>query len=333
MINCNVKKKMMFFTALFLVLLITSSRHNAFAMSTKDYNDLIDCYRESLADAVNERLYGKPLKYGFVYVDNDTIPDLVVAYEHGLEYTIWKEGSRSGIECEKSKKIDNIYVVPRKELFVAEYYAKDGTYERWFVDDLNKSKADEINTRNYFGTHLPKDKRGNVYAKIRLYPIKTKLEWAYSKAKTAFRLSAYWKNVYLGIPYKIKLTTTASGKAVWKSSKPSVATVDQNGRVVAKKTGYSDITVTLGGLKEICRVVVKKATIKLSKKRLTLSSGRRQRITAEVYGPTKKTTWKSSDNTVATVTSGGVITARRRGTATITATSNRAKATCKVTVS
>ena len=76
--------------------------------------------------------------------------------------------------------------------------------------------------------------------------------------------------------------------------------------------------------------------VSLNRSTLSLLAGKTATLTATVTpsGAKDKTvTWTSSSSSVARVSSSGVVTAVRAGTATITATaSNGAKATCKVTV-
>ena len=86
---------------------------------------------------------------------------------------------------------------------------------------------------------------------------------AKSKVKS---VSLNKKNVSLtvGKTYKLKATVkpaTASKAVVYKSSKPSVATVSSTGKITAKKAGTAKITVTTvdGQKKAVCTVKVTKA--------------------------------------------------------------------------
>jgi chitinase len=72
------------------------------------------------------------------------------------------------------------------------------------------------------------------------------------------------------------------------------------------------------------------ATVQISDKSLTLELGHYK--TLRISGTTKKASWHSSNTWVATVTSGGKVTAKATGTATITASVNGKKLTCKLTV-
>jgi uncharacterized protein YjdB len=77
--------------------------------------------------------------------------------------------------------------------------------------------------------------------------------------------------------------------------------------------------------------------VKLNKTELSLQVGKTETLTPK-FSPTtypdKSVTWKSSDKSVATVTSAGKVKGIKAGTATITCTSasTGTKATCKVTV-
>ena len=76
-------------------------------------------------------------------------------------------------------------------------------------------------------------------------------------------------------------------------------------------------------------IVAEAATIRLSKKSVTLIAGHSTKI--KVKGTKKKVKWSSSNKKVATVKN-GKITAKKQGKATITAKVGKKKLKCKVTV-
>lgn len=134
----------------------------------------------------------------------------------------------------------------------------------------------------------------------------------------------------------------ATDKSVeWSSNKPSVATVSSSGVVTAKSAGTATITVRTndGGKTATCSVSVSVPVtgVSLDKTSLTMAVGDMQTLTATVTPSTatdKSVTWSSSNTSVATVSSSGVITAKAAGITTITVTTNdgRKNATCSVTV-
>ncbi|MDE6737153.1 MAG: Ig-like domain-containing protein, partial [Treponemataceae bacterium] len=144
------------------------------------------------------------------------------------------------------------------------------------------------------------------------------------------------------------ITGTDSKAVTWKSSDETVATVDSNGKVTAKKKGAATITVTLTADKTktaMCDVTVVEKDevmpdgVTLNKNNLSLKIGSTETLTATITNTTdvkneyKTITWTSSDEKVATVDKNGKVTAIDAGTATITATTqNEKKATCTVTV-
>lgn len=72
------------------------------------------------------------------------------------------------------------------------------------------------------------------------------------------------KNIRITVPQKCTLRLKgAKGKVIWKSSKPSVAKVNQNGKVTALRTGKATITAKAGKKKFTCIVVVKESKEKL----------------------------------------------------------------------
>jgi hypothetical protein len=70
----------------------------------------------------------------------------------------------------------------------------------------------------------------------------------------------------------------------------------------------------------------------MNKSSLTLYVGDTYQLNVEVNGATKTATWKTSNSSIATVSSTGKVTAKKAGTTTITGTVNGKSVTCKVTV-
>ena len=73
-----------------------------------------------------------------------------------------------------------------------------------------------------------------------------------------------------------------------------------------------------------------KTTVKINKTKATIYVGKS--TTLKIAGTSKKITWSSSNKKVATVSSKGKVTAKKKGTATITAKVNGNSYKCKVTV-
>lgn len=73
-------------------------------------------------------------------------------------------------------------------------------------------------------------------------------------------------------------------------------------------------------------------SLKLNKKKATITVGKTLKLKAAVKPKKAKVTWSSNKKKVATVSKKGVVKAKKKGKATITAKSGKKKATCKVTV-
>lgn len=105
------------------------------------------------------------------------------------------------------------------------------------------------------------------------------------------------------------------------------------GKVVI--TGKGNYTGKLQTSFKITEKTVKVTGITLSKSALTLVEGNTKTLKATVRpknAANAVVTWKSSDPSVATVDQTGLLTAKKQGTATITASCQGKKATCAVTV-
>lgn len=86
---------------------------------------------------------------------------------------------------------------------------------------------------------------------------------ANTQAKTKIKLSKTSISIQKGKTYTLKIKGTKK-KVKWSTSKKSIATVTQKGKVTAKKTGNAVITAKIGKKKYKCKVKVyqKKATKK-----------------------------------------------------------------------
>ena len=137
-------------------------------------------------------------------------------------------------------------------------------------------------------------------------------------------------------------TNTTEKKITWSSSNSNIASVDNNGKIIAVKTGTATITATTkNGKKATIAVTIKEKEILPTKVELnptsgTLAIGENTKLTP-IISPenvtNKVVTWESSDKAIATVDSNGKVIAKKVGTTTITVkTSNNKTATYKLTV-
>ena len=141
------------------------------------------------------------------------------------------------------------------------------------------------------------------------------------------------------------LPETTTDKAVtWKSDNQAVATVDANGVVTAIAVGEANITATTTdgtNLSASCKVTVIPTlaeTITLNQTAVSLKATETAELSVNILPATttnKSVTWKSLNESVATVDANGVVTAIAVGETTITVTTadgSNLSATCKVTV-
>ena len=152
------------------------------------------------------------------------------------------------------------------------------------------------------------------------------------------------------IPLKVKQTTTkfkvsglANGDSIvsYTSSNPKVFTVDKNGKIKAgKKKDHAVLTITLkSGLKKTVKVNVQKTAVKTKKiqglsKTITLKKGSSVKLKPVLKPLTsqQKLTYTSSNKKIVTVSSKGIVKAKKSGKATITVKSGSKKVKIKVTV-
>lgn len=145
-----------------------------------------------------------------------------------------------------------------------------------------------------------------------------------------------------------KLTVTftpehpSSRKLTWKSSNPSVATVNDKGKVKALKGGSTVITCTssVGNVSASCVVSVEQLVsyIKLSKDIVNVGLGKTYQLKGTVDSndvTNKQLKWSSTKNSIATIDKNGNITGKKLGKCTVICRAtdgSKAKAKCTVNV-
>ena len=146
-----------------------------------------------------------------------------------------------------------------------------------------------------------------------------------------------------GMKYSLTMTVTPAtftDKVSWKSTNVDVAAIAEDGTVTAKGAGQATIKVTVGDVSATCKVnVVQPVTsIYLNKTALEMTALDTYQLQASVYpseANNKEVSWESSDEKVATVDENGLVQAKEKGTAVITAKAkdgSEVSRSCKVTV-
>lgn len=154
------------------------------------------------------------------------------------------------------------------------------------------------------------------------------------------------KTIDLSVQAVPENTTDDISKVTWSSSDPTAVKVDSDGSVTTLKESNKPVTITAevetaaGKVKasvKISAVEIHITSIRLNKTEMTLEKMTSERLTV-TYEPDNTTdakeikTWTSSAPEVASVNN-GVVTAKKGGTAVITATTANGKsASCTVTV-
>ena len=155
----------------------------------------------------------------------------------------------------------------------------------------------------------------------------------------------------LQIEYNVLPSGAANKEVSWESSDSNIVLVNESGLVTAKKEGTADITVTSKEneeIKAVCQITVHKKsgsgnssqkvtslTIIPASKSISVGEILQLSCTAAPTGASNEVIWSSSNDSTASVDTAGRVTAKKAGTAEITAVSkedNNIKATCKITV-
>jgi uncharacterized protein YjdB len=149
--------------------------------------------------------------------------------------------------------------------------------------------------------------------------------------KTEISLNQTKLSLERGETAKLTALTSNRSAVTWKSSKKSVALIDENGTVTAVKPGEAVLTASADGTSVTCTVTVKQPKITLNKTSVTLYRGQTVKLSATVSSGIQPT-WQTNKKSVAIVDEYGIVTAIKHGTAVITVKLDGVSKLCTVTV-
>lgn len=161
---------------------------------------------------------------------------------------------------------------------------------------------------------------------------------------SSIKIESIESDLFIGGEYQLKVTHTPSTldapAYTWESSNTEVATVDNNGKLKTIKEGQAIIKVTATSLNltsnlNITVLPIQATSIKLDKQTHEIVAGQSFTLTCKIEPDNttnKNVTWTSSDETIATVSKEGVVTALSDGDITVTASLGSLKDECKIKV-
>lgn len=219
-----------------------------------------------------------------------------------------------------------------KELVVTPEGIKDTAKINWTIDDDNVAEM--------VGKFLMPKGPGDVKVTATIQGKSASCKVSISEVPiTDIKLKNMTLNV--GETAKIEYTTEPESVPIQrftlKSDKESVATIDADGMVTAVKEGTATITATFGELKSTCTVTVNKVAVTSVTLNYTTYKFTAVNQTVQLEATVAPddasypaVSWSSSNTTVAAVSNSGLVTLKKAGDATITATADGKSATCKV---
>ncbi len=250
---------------------------------------------------------------------------------------------KTEVESMKLNKSSAIIYVGNSTTLTSQVLPSNATFKdvKWSTSDKKVAKVDS----NGKVTAVSKGKVTITCTSVDNPMIKKSCTVKVYVKVTGVKLNKSSAKVYAGQTYQLKATVSpsdASNKKVsWTSSDTKIATVNSKGLVTAKKPGVAYITCKTDnkGFTAKCKITVQKLiktkSVKLNKTKLSLYDGKYYQLKATVSpsdASVKTVTYKSSNTSVATVSSKGKIYAVKPGTATITCTTKDTGKTAKCVV-
>lgn len=191
-----------------------------------------------------------------------------------------------------------------------------------------KSSDSKIASVNTYGVVTAK-KAGTAIITAKIKNAEASCEFVVNKTKVTMNKSSAL--IEHGESIKLSASTSNDSAITWKSSKKSIATIDEYGKVTGIKPGETTITANADGSSAECSITVKLPTIQLNTASVTLYRGQTTRLTATVSSSVPPT-WRTNKKSVAIVDATGTVTAIKHGRAIITATVDGVTQTCEIIV-
>ena len=225
------------------------------------------------------------------------------------------------------------------------YMVSDTTYNgSWFSCESAALENQSYIYRPYDSSWVDYGKRENKNFRIKAYTDNSDIKTVAVESVSLDKTEAVLKEKETVKLNATVLPENADNKNVhFTSDNDAVAAVDDNGLVTALSSGEAVITViTEDGKKTAkCKITVEKEIIQLKTITITnapaeLEKGAKVQLGIK-YIPdnttqSKSVEWKSSDTSVAVVSSTGLVTAKKTGTVTITAVSKESLKSSAVTI-
>lgn len=133
----------------------------------------------------------------------------------------------------------------------------------------------------------------------------------YITVKGKIQLNKKQLTIYYGQSANLRMKET-NDSVTWRSSDKNIITVE-DGKVKSTGVGTADVYAVVNGKTYTCSVTVKKPYINITKQ--SLEAGKKVKLRINTN---KKVVWSSSNDKIATVSSAGIVTAKKTGKATIT---------------
>lgn len=223
----------------------------------------------------------------------------------------WKIGSSKGIT---NSQTYTMYIFFKKEIFDGVIWSSTDTIAYKPITFVSATiNTNDLNTYLY-GSSLPKP-QANISSLI------------LSKGQSTQTV-------------KIKNLTNDIKILAWFSDDTDIAAVTQSGKITGKKVGHTIITVVLSSGDSIkIKVTVQKSKVRTKsitgiKKKATINKGKTLKLKPIISPATsqEKITYSSSNSKILSVSSKGIVKAKKRGTAKITVKSGSKKTTITITV-
>ncbi len=198
----------------------------------------------------------------------------------------------------------------------------DGRYPKW---TSSNSRVASVDT---YGVVTAK-KAGK--ARIRAKVSGAEATCTITVNKTTISLNKSSVSLEHGETFHLRAKTSDGSDVTYRSKRPSIATITEDGFICGEKPGSASIVVKANSTTKTFKVKVKKPTIKLAKTKLTLKEDEEYRLSATTSSGLE-VTWKSSKPSVVDVDNEGYVYAGKKGTARICATLDGVKKYCNIKV-
>lgn len=233
--------------------------------------------------------------------------------------TVTLKGKYTGKKTLKYKielKAPTVKVSKTTDTAITLKWAKTAKSKGYVIYNSKKKKIASTKKTSYTVKNLTSGKKYTFYVRSYSKVGKKTYYSAYAKVSSATSpIIIGAKTLYIGDTYTYKVKTNS--KVSWSVDDEEIAEINSKGKLTAYEEGVVEIIAKANGVTSSFETTIKKPSIELNYKYLTINTGTTLKLSTTVAPTNMNIEWETDNGSIVAVSQNGTITANSPGTATI----------------